>query len=93
MLDSLIVRGTSAVLYNATYPSVAAMTTTLFTLTSPAFANGGSIPSVYTRCDGKDVSPPLAWSGIPPATKSLALIVDGTCVRAGFKDVFTGLLD
>lgn len=45
------------------------------TLTSPAFAEGGAIPSVYT-CDGKDVSPPLAWSGIPNGTASLALIED-----------------
>ena len=29
----------------------------------------------YT-CEGDDVSPPLAWSGIPPGTRSLALIVD-----------------
>lgn len=44
-------------------------------LTSLAFLLHGSIPAKYT-CDGADVSPPLAWSGLPPATKSLALIVD-----------------
>jgi Raf kinase inhibitor-like YbhB/YbcL family protein len=44
-------------------------------LTSPAFQNGGEIPSTHT-CEGKDVSPPLAWSGTPPGTRSLALIVD-----------------
>lgn len=44
-------------------------------LTSAAFIAGGSIPSVHT-CDGKDISPPLAWSGVPAGTKSLALIVD-----------------
>jgi Raf kinase inhibitor-like YbhB/YbcL family protein len=44
-------------------------------LTSPAFQNGGDIPSTHT-CEGKDVSPPLAWSGAPPGTRSLALIVD-----------------
>jgi Raf kinase inhibitor-like YbhB/YbcL family protein len=33
------------------------------------------IPARYT-CDGRDISPPLAWSGIPDETKSLALIVD-----------------
>src|ERR1700693_1668446 len=31
---------------------------------SAAFAEGGSIPPQYT-CDGKNVSPPLSWSGIP----------------------------
>jgi Raf kinase inhibitor-like YbhB/YbcL family protein len=46
-----------------------------FTLTSSAFANGGEIPAVHT-CEGADVSPPLAWSGLPPGTASLALIVD-----------------
>ncbi|HEX7636720.1 MAG TPA: YbhB/YbcL family Raf kinase inhibitor-like protein [Noviherbaspirillum sp.] len=45
------------------------------TLTSSAFAAGGDIPAMYT-CDGNDISPPLSWSGIPPGTNSLALIVD-----------------
>ena len=44
-------------------------------LTSTAFAHHGAIPTKYT-CDGADVSPPLAWSSLPPGTKSLALIVD-----------------
>lgn len=45
------------------------------TITSPAFAHNGEIPAKHT-CDGKDVSPPLVWSGLPAGTKSLALIVD-----------------
>jgi Raf kinase inhibitor-like YbhB/YbcL family protein len=45
------------------------------TITSTAFAPEGTIPSLYT-CEGKDISPPLAWSGAPAATKSFALIVD-----------------
>ncbi len=44
-------------------------------LTSTSFANGGAIPPRHT-CDGDDRSPPLAWSGIPDGTRSLALIVD-----------------
>lgn len=44
-------------------------------LTSTAFAAGGQIPAKYT-CMGEDVSPPLAWSGAPANTRSLALIVD-----------------
>ncbi|MCL4802625.1 MAG: YbhB/YbcL family Raf kinase inhibitor-like protein [Burkholderiales bacterium] len=44
-------------------------------LTSAAFAHGGEIPRKHT-CDGQDVSPPLAWTGVPPGAKSLALIVD-----------------
>ncbi len=45
------------------------------TITSPAFAAGHEIPSDYT-CEGADVSPALAWSGVPAGAKSLALIVD-----------------
>jgi len=44
-------------------------------LSSPAFVPNGSIPSKYT-CEGADVSPPLAWSGAPPDTKTYVLIVD-----------------
>ena len=44
-------------------------------ITSTAFQAGGSIPSKYT-CEDRDLSPPLAWSGAPPGTKSFALIVD-----------------
>jgi Raf kinase inhibitor-like YbhB/YbcL family protein len=44
-------------------------------LTSTAFADHQAIPKIYT-CEGKDVSPPLAWSGVPATAKSLALIVD-----------------
>jgi len=46
-----------------------------FKIGSAAFADGGSIPATYT-CEGDDISPPLAWSGVPAGTKSLALVVD-----------------
>lgn len=42
---------------------------------SSVFEEGGMIPRKYT-CDGADVSPPLAWTGVPEAAKSLALISD-----------------
>jgi Raf kinase inhibitor-like YbhB/YbcL family protein len=45
------------------------------TLTSPSFSHQGEIPTVHT-CEGKGVSPALAWSGLPAGAKSLALIVD-----------------
>ena len=45
------------------------------TLTSSGFQSKGTIPKRYT-CDGENTSPPLAWTGVPPGTKSLALIVD-----------------
>ncbi len=41
-------------------------------LSSPAFAKGGPIPSLYT-CNGRDISPPLRWSGLPSGTRELAL--------------------
>ena len=44
-------------------------------LSSPAFADQGEIPSRFT-CEGQDVSPALQWSGVPPAARSLVLIVD-----------------
>ncbi len=44
-------------------------------ITSPAFAHNAAVPAKYT-CEGSDVSPPLAWSGVPDGTKSLVLIVD-----------------
>lgn len=44
-------------------------------LSSKSFNHQGEIPRQYT-CEGKDISPPLAWSGAPDNTKSFALIVD-----------------
>lgn len=44
-------------------------------LTSTAFAHHDEIPSAYT-CEGRDIAPPLAWSGAPAGTRSFALIVD-----------------
>jgi Raf kinase inhibitor-like YbhB/YbcL family protein len=44
-------------------------------LTSPAFADGKPIPSIY-GCDERNISPPLAWTGVPDGTRSLALSID-----------------
>lgn len=46
-----------------------------FQLSSSAYADNGAIPARYT-CDGADISPPLAWSGVPAGTKSFAFIMD-----------------
>ena len=43
-------------------------------LTSTAFSPMGSIPAGHT-CDGRDVSPPLSWAGVPQGAKSLALMM------------------
>jgi Raf kinase inhibitor-like YbhB/YbcL family protein len=46
----------------------------VMTLTSPAWPDGGQIPSKHTQ-EGDDVSPPLAWSGAPEGVVSYVLIV------------------
>lgn len=46
-----------------------------FALTLPAFADGQPIPRRFTG-DGEGLSPPLAWSGLPAAARSLALLVE-----------------
>ncbi len=45
------------------------------TVKSSAFASGQPIPAKYTA-DGRDISPPLSWSGAPAGTEQFALIVD-----------------
>jgi Raf kinase inhibitor-like YbhB/YbcL family protein len=44
-------------------------------VSSPTFEQGATIPKRYTG-EGQDVSPPLRWSGLPQATKEIALICD-----------------
>lgn len=44
-------------------------------ISSPAFGHNELMPAAYT-CHGDDISPPLAFAGIPAGTQSLALIVD-----------------
>jgi Raf kinase inhibitor-like YbhB/YbcL family protein len=46
-----------------------------FQLTSSAFDNEGTIPTTYT-CDGRNISPPLSWSGAPDGTQGYALLVE-----------------
>jgi Raf kinase inhibitor-like YbhB/YbcL family protein len=51
-------------------------------LRSPDFDEGGVIPRVHT-CDGQNTSPPLRWSNVPPAARSLALICEDPDARGG----------
>lgn len=44
-------------------------------LTSTAFEDGAPIPRRYSA-EGENLSPPLAWEGLPEGTRQLALIVD-----------------
>ena len=65
-------------------------------LSSPAFAAGATIPKQFT-CDGRNVSPPLQWSGVPSGATSLALIVEdpdapgGTFVHWTVYEIGAGL--
>jgi Raf kinase inhibitor-like YbhB/YbcL family protein len=42
---------------------------------SSSFNHEAMIPAKYT-CDGRNISPPLSWSGAPEKTQSFALICD-----------------
>jgi Raf kinase inhibitor-like YbhB/YbcL family protein len=55
--------------------SPTASPTPVLRLTSGAFANGAAIPRRFT-CDGTNVSPPLAWDGVPSDAAALVLVVD-----------------
>ena len=53
-------------------------------LTSTAFSEGESIPSVFT-CDGENKNPPLSVEGVPEDAKSLVLIMDDPDIPEVFK--------
>lgn len=46
-------------------------------ITTNAFLDKMAIPTLYT-CDGKDVSPQLGWTDLPPKTVTLAIIMNDT---------------
>jgi Raf kinase inhibitor-like YbhB/YbcL family protein len=51
-------------------------------LTSAAFEDGGTIPEKHTRLGG-NVSPPLAWSGVPADTAELVLVAQDPDAPSG----------
>jgi Raf kinase inhibitor-like YbhB/YbcL family protein len=55
--------------------------TTEISVRSTAFNHGDPIPAVYT-CEGRNESPPLAWTA-PPQAAGLALIVDDPDAPSG----------
>jgi Raf kinase inhibitor-like YbhB/YbcL family protein len=61
---------------------IAAALIAVFTLSSPAFGNGGMIPVRYT-CDGANVSPALRWSNPPAGTRSFTLTMQDPDVPQG----------
>jgi Raf kinase inhibitor-like YbhB/YbcL family protein len=44
-------------------------------ITSPAFADGGPIPGLYT-VEAGDLSPPLAWTNVPAEARELVLLIE-----------------
>lgn len=54
-------------------------------LTSPAFEDGGLIPSKYT-CDGENINPELHIEGVPEGTKSLVLVMDDPDIPDAVKE-------
>lgn len=61
-----------------------------FSLTSSAFAEGGSIPAEYT-CDGTNKPIPLAWTGAPDGTAEFALVMDDPDARGFVHWVVVGI--
>ena len=52
-----------------------------FILFSPMFVDGRPIPIKYSAVPGgKDISPPLRWSGAPDSTISFALTCEDVCI-------------
>lgn len=54
-------------------------------LNSPAFDHDDPLPARHTS-EGEGLSPPLAWTGVPPGTKELVIVCDNPDAEEG---VFT----
>jgi len=55
-------------------------------VTSTAFADGGAIPAEHANvgeCGGKNVSLPVAWTGLSPKAKSVAVLLSDPDGAAG----------
>jgi Raf kinase inhibitor-like YbhB/YbcL family protein len=69
--------GSSGASQASTTPTTAGSTAlpASISLTSPVLSEGRPVPSRFT-CDGPDDPPPLRWSGVPPGTAELALLLE-----------------
>jgi len=55
-------------------PAYADTTPPAFTATSTAFLDKGVLPQLYT-CDGKNISPEVAWTNPPGKTQTFAIVL------------------
>lgn len=56
-------------------PKSVTQASSVFTVGSPDFVNGGTLPTAHT-CDGAGVAPALNFAGVPSNAKSLVIIMD-----------------
>jgi Raf kinase inhibitor-like YbhB/YbcL family protein len=54
----------------------------VMTLTSAGFTDGAQLPVKFSQA-GEEVSPPLAWSGVPDSSASFVLVVHDADAAAG----------
>ncbi|MFD7656795.1 YbhB/YbcL family Raf kinase inhibitor-like protein [Actinosynnema sp. NPDC059797] len=72
----------AALTATAALPAPATASPAAFQLSSPAFADGGTIPAVHECTSGggndpakRNESPPLTWTGAPAGAKSYAVVM------------------
>jgi Raf kinase inhibitor-like YbhB/YbcL family protein len=70
-----MLRTVPAVIFALFTVAASAQTPPVLTVTSSTLKAGETIPRDYTA-DGRNVSPPLQWSGAPVSTKEFAVICD-----------------
>jgi Raf kinase inhibitor-like YbhB/YbcL family protein len=60
--------------------TINAQTNPGFNISSPSYAEGAMLDKRHAAserdCGGQNISPPLAWAGAPPQTRSFAIIVN-----------------
>lgn len=54
-----------------------------FTLSSPAFPDGGVLDPCFTADEEDAVAPPLEWTAPPPGTQELAIVVEDPGAKGG----------
>ncbi len=71
-----------AILFTAALTTASGGYAMAFSITSPDFDEGSTIPVLHT-CEGSDLSPELVWEEVPEGTRSFMLIVDDPDAPSG----------